>query len=77
MNARKRGQKQLANDWALGEGCVAVNDRVWFEDRDGVRSGSPGRLPAPGPHGSGHADFPHPALRITVSLPVGRWSELL
>ena len=37
MNARKHGQKQLGNDWALGEGCVAVNDRVWFEDRDGVR----------------------------------------
>jgi len=30
-------QKQLANDWALGEDCLAVNDRVWFEDRDGVR----------------------------------------
>jgi hypothetical protein len=37
MNARKHRQKQLANDWALGEGCVAVTDRVWFEDRDGVR----------------------------------------
>jgi len=37
MNARKHSQKQLANDWALGEECVAVNDRVWFEDRDGVR----------------------------------------
>jgi len=37
MNARKQGQKQLNNDWALGEECVAVNDRVWFEDRDGVR----------------------------------------
>ncbi|MFH1183576.1 MAG: helix-turn-helix domain-containing protein, partial [Chloroflexota bacterium] len=37
MSARKHKQKQLANDWALGEGCVAVNDRVWFEDRDGVR----------------------------------------
>ncbi len=37
MNARKRGQRQLNNDWALGEECVAVNDCVWFEDRDGVR----------------------------------------
>jgi hypothetical protein len=37
MNARKRGQGQLNNDWAFGEECVAVNDRVWFEDRDGVR----------------------------------------
>jgi len=37
MNARKRGQRQLNNDWALGEECVTVNDRVWFEDRDGVR----------------------------------------
>ena len=30
-------QEQLANDWALGESCTAVNDRVWFEDHDGVR----------------------------------------
>jgi hypothetical protein len=37
MNARKHGQGQLDNDWALGEECVAVNDCVWFEDRDGVR----------------------------------------
>jgi transposase len=37
MNARKRSQRQLSNDWALGEGCKAVNDRVWLEDRDGVR----------------------------------------
>lgn len=37
MNARKHEQRQLANDWALGKECVAVNDRVWFEDRDGVR----------------------------------------
>src|SRR5262249_30875171 len=31
--------------------------------------GGPGRLPSRGSHGSGHADFPHPALRITASLP--------
>jgi hypothetical protein len=37
MNARKHRQKQLANDWALDERCVAVNDQVWFEDRDEVR----------------------------------------
>ena len=37
MNARKQGQRQLDNDWALGEECVAVNNCVWFEDRDGVR----------------------------------------
>jgi prepilin-type processing-associated H-X9-DG protein len=37
MKARTRGQRQLNNDWALGQECVAVNDRVWFEDRDGVR----------------------------------------
>jgi transposase len=32
-----RGQKQLANDWALGENCVAVNERIWFEDQNEVR----------------------------------------
>ena len=37
MDARKRSQKLLANDWALGQGCLAINERVWFEDRDGVR----------------------------------------
>lgn len=37
MTARMQDQEQLANDWALGEECLAVNDRVWFEDRDGVR----------------------------------------
>ena len=31
-------------------------------------SGSPGSLPSRGPHGSGRADFPHPALRDTASL---------
>ena len=45
MKARKHRQKQLANDWALGEGCVAVNDRVWFEDRDGVRMVCVGNTP--------------------------------
>ena len=45
MNARKHRQKQLTNDWALGEGCVAVNDRVWFEDRDGVRMVCVGNMP--------------------------------
>jgi len=45
MNARKHKQKQLANDWALGEGCVAVNDGVWFEDRDGVRVVCVGNTP--------------------------------
>lgn len=35
MNARMYSQEQLANDWAPGKECVAVNDRVWFEDRDG------------------------------------------
>ena len=45
MNARKHRQKQLTNDWALGEGCVAVNDRVWFEDRDGVRMVCVGNTP--------------------------------
>jgi len=30
-------QKRLANDWALGENCVAVNERVWFEDQNEVR----------------------------------------
>ena len=37
MDARKRSQKLLVNDWALGPGCLAVNERVWFADRDGVR----------------------------------------
>lgn len=37
MNARMHNQERLANDWALGDQCVAVNDWVWFEDRDGVR----------------------------------------
>src|SRR5258708_2119593 len=32
------------------------------------RSGSRGRLPSRGPHGSGRAEFPHPALRDTDSL---------
>ena len=45
MNARKHRQKQLTNDWALGEGCVAVNDGVWFEDRDGVRVVCVGNTP--------------------------------
>ena len=31
-------------------------------------SGSPGWFPTPGPHGSGHAELPHPALRIMDSL---------
>src|SRR5467141_518966 len=31
-------------------------------------SGSRGRLPSRGPHGSGRAEFPHPALRDTDSL---------
>ena len=31
-------------------------------------SGRPGRSPSPAPHRSGRAGFPHPALRITVSL---------
>ena len=31
-------------------------------------SGRPGRFPSPAPHRSGRAGFPHPALRITVSL---------
>jgi prepilin-type processing-associated H-X9-DG protein len=30
-------QERLVNDWAWGDQCVAVNDRVWFEDRGGVR----------------------------------------
>ena len=29
---------------------------------------APGRLPSRGPHGSGRADFPHPALRSSGSL---------
>jgi transposase-like protein len=37
MDARKRSQRLLANDWGLGPGCLAVSERVWFEDRDGVR----------------------------------------
>lgn len=45
MKARKHRQERLANDWALGEGCVAVNDRVWFEDRDGVRVVCVGNTP--------------------------------
>jgi len=32
-----QNQERLVNDWAWGDQCVAVNDRVWFEDRDGVR----------------------------------------
>ena len=31
-------QGRLNNGWALGEGCVAVNGKVWFRDVDGVRS---------------------------------------
>ena len=38
-------QEQLADDWALGEECVAVNDRVWFEDHDGVRVVCVGNTP--------------------------------
>jgi hypothetical protein len=30
-------QQSLADDWSLDDDCVAVNDRVWFEDRDGLR----------------------------------------
>ncbi len=37
MDARKRSQKLLANDWAWGPGGLAVNERAWLEDRDGVR----------------------------------------
>ena len=32
------------------------------------RSGGPGQLPARGSHGSGRAELPHPALRVTGSL---------
>jgi len=32
-------------------------------------SGSPGRLPARGPHRSGRAGLPHPALRRTGCCP--------
>jgi prepilin-type processing-associated H-X9-DG protein len=45
MKARKHRQERLANDWALGEGCVAVNDRVWFEEREGVRVVCVGNTP--------------------------------
>ena len=31
MNAENDKQRRLANDWALGKDCVAVNNRVWFE----------------------------------------------
>ena len=37
MDARKQSQELLVNGWALGQGCLAVNERVWFEDHDGVR----------------------------------------
>jgi hypothetical protein len=35
-----------------------------------VSPGSPGRLPAPSPHRSGRAGFPHPVLRATGSLQI-------
>lgn len=37
--------KQLINDWALGEHCTAVNERVWFEDRDSARAVCVGNTP--------------------------------
>ena len=45
MNTRKDKQKRLGNDWTLGKDCVAVNDRVWFSDRDGVRVVCVGNVP--------------------------------
>jgi hypothetical protein len=37
MDAEKPEQNNLVSGWALGEHCTAVNQRVWFEDREGVR----------------------------------------
>lgn len=37
MDAEKHEQSNLVSGWALGEHCTAVNERVWFEDREGVR----------------------------------------
>lgn len=45
MDAETHEQKNLINDWALGEHCTAVNERVWFEDREGVRLVCVGRDP--------------------------------
>ncbi|CAN5848799.1 serine hydrolase [soil metagenome] len=47
----------------LGE----VSRAIWETFARG-RSGDPGRLPSRGSHGSGRADFLHPALRSTDSL---------
>ncbi len=54
---------------ALAEFLVALADfdrkRLWIELG---QSGRPGGLLPRGSHGSGRADFPHPALQPTVSL---------
>ena len=45
MDAEKHEQEDLVNGWALGEHCKAVNRRVWFEDREGVRLVCVGSVP--------------------------------
>ena len=38
MDAGTDSQGRLNCDWALGDECVIVNDRVWYRDEDGVRA---------------------------------------
>jgi hypothetical protein len=45
MDAETHKQENLVNDWALGEHCTAVNERVWFEDREGLRVVCVGNVP--------------------------------
>jgi transposase len=38
MDAQANSQGRLDESWALGDGCVAINNRLWFRDEDGARA---------------------------------------
>ena len=78
----KRGQEALiaigARQGLLGQprrtSYLCVGMKGLSPGRAIERSGRPGWLPTQVPHRSGLAEFPHPALRIIVSLRSGRWN---